>query len=403
MNNVILLTIDVLRRDALGCYGNETGLTPFIDSLQDKYVKFNRAQATGPYTQASFPGILTSSHYLEYGAPGKLSPKRTLVTEPLKQAGIVTAGFHSNAYLSGYLGWNRAWDMFYDSMEEEVDPKMPYVRGDAMNQKAIKWLTSHVGRPEPDPFFLWLHYMDIHEPYVPERKYVDMVDPDLSLGTDEMFDLFRSVLHKRDVSEGGAVSLLKKLYDAHVRETDEYVGQFFDSLERLGLLSNTVIIITADHGEEFSEHGGLSHDDKMYRELIDVPLLIYCPEREKGEECDLLVSTIDIPPTIMHIFGLEPHRAFEGRSLLPFQSYPEKGCYGEAIHQVREKGGDMERDIYFYREKDLKIIYQARLDAWELYDMKEDPGELQNIVATSPEAERMKSALQPRVRRWQTG
>jgi len=400
MKNVILLTVDALRKDALGCYGNENGLTPFIESLQDKCIKFTKGQTIGPYTQASFPGILTSSYYLEYGKPKGLSPQRTLISEPLKQAGIVTAAFHSNPYLCDYLGWNRGWDVFYDSMEEEVDPKTPYIKGDVINSKVDKWLSSHTRGGEYRPFFLWLHYMDIHEPYVPERKYINMVDPSISLSQDEMYNLFKDVLLKRDVSNEGVVKLLKKLYQAHVREVDDDIKEFFGILGKLDLLQDSVIIITNDHGDEFNEHGGLSHDAKMYSELIDMPLLIYDPSKNKGEVCDSLVSNIDISPTIVHLFGLAPVEGFEGHSLLPLEEYPQKGCFGEALyHEVGQKP-DIEKDVYFYREQDLKVIYRANLDKWEMYDLKVDPKELNNIVNISPEAEGLKAKLKPRVRRW---
>lgn len=398
MKNVVLLTIDALRKDSLGCYSNKSGLTPFIDSLQDRCIRFTKGQSSGPYTQASFPGILTSSYYLDYGKPKGLSPQRTLISESLKQAGIVTAAFHSNPYLCDYLGWNRGWDVFYDSMEEEVSELMPYIKGDVINSKVTSWLTSH--QRDNRPFFLWLHYMDIHEPYVPEREYIDLVDSSISLTRDEMFRLFSEVLLKRDVSDKGTVKLLRKLYDAHVREADDYVKEFFTTLEKLNLLRDTAVIITSDHGDEFGEHGGLSHDDKMYSELIDMPLLIYDPAKEGGEICNKLVSNIDIPPTIVHLFGLEPVEAFQGFSLLPLADYPEKGCFGEAMDQRSQRGGDIEKDSYFYREQDTKVIYRANLDQWEMYDLKEDPAELANIAAMSPRFGELEKKLISRVRRW---
>lgn len=400
MKNVILLTIDALRKDALGCYGNESRLTPFVDSLQNKCTRFTKGQASGPYTQASFPGLLTSSYYLKYGKPKGLSPNRTLISEPLKEAGIVTAAFHSNPYLCDYLGWNRGWDVFYDSMEEEVDPKIPYIKGDVINSKIDKWLSSYTQRGEYKPFFLWLHYMDIHEPYIPQRKYIDMVDPSISLSQDEMYNLFKDVLLKRDVSHEGTVKLLKKLYHAHVREVDDYIKEFFGILEKFDLLLDSVIIMTNDHGDEFGEHGGLSHDDKMYSELIDMPLLIYDPSKDKVEVCDTLVSNVDIPPTVIHLFSLDPVESFNGHSLLPIEHYPEKGCFGEAIDQRSQRGGDIEKDIYFYREQDLQVMYRANLDSWEMYDLKADPKELDNIVNTSPMAAELKGKLKPKVRRW---
>ena len=130
LKNVILLTIDTLRQDTLGCYGSITNLTPFIDSLQPQSIIFKNAQSVGPYTQAAFPGILTSSYYLEYGYgkdKKKLSPYRKMVSEVLHQEGIITAGFHSNAYLCNFFGWNRGWDNFYDGMDVEVSDKVPYI------------------------------------------------------------------------------------------------------------------------------------------------------------------------------------------------------------------------------------------------------------------------------------
>lgn len=399
MKHVILLTVDTLRKDALGCYGNDKGLTPFLDSLKNRSILFTKCQASGPYTQASFPGILTSSHFLEYGKTEMLSPKRTLISEPLKKAGIVCAAFHSNPHMCGFFGWNRGWDKFYDSMEEDVDPKFPYAKGNIINEKVAHWLSSRPWESEKS-LFLWLHYMDIHEPYVPERKYLDMVAPSIRLSQEEMFSLFKNVLMKRDVSDPSKVELLKTLYEAHVREIDDHIKAFFKILEDHNLAKDFTIIINADHGDEFNEHGGLSHDDKMYAELIDVPLMIYNAESQIEESCDHLVSNLDIAPTIMDLFSLEPPEAFEGSSLLPLGSYEETGCFGEALDQRSKKGGDINKDIYYYREKDLKIIYRADSDSWEMYDLNIDPGESDNIVEESQEAKRLKNLLKPQVRRW---
>jgi arylsulfatase A-like enzyme len=400
MKNVILVTLDAVRKDVLGVYGNRKGLTPAIDSLKDASIIFTRAQTVGPYTQSSFPGLLASGYFMDYGQPRGLNPKRTLVSEPLQKAGITTAAFHSNPYISAYLGWNRGWDSFYDSMEDEVEERIPYIRGNIVNQKAMTWLSGNVRRGGSKPFFLWLHYMDVHEPYMPDKKYVDMVDPSLALSQDEMYAMFQNVLLKRDVSDPAKVDLLKRLYDVHVREIDTYFQEFLNLLRKLEILDETVIILANDHGDEFNEHGGLSHDDKMYAELIDTPLIIY-GTGQSGTR-DTLVSNADIPPTIVHLFGLPPVPPWVGHSLLPLDKYPDQGVYGEAIDQHAKRGGDIDRDIYFYREQDLKIIYRANLDQWEMYDLQADPQELNNIVATSPEAARLKDKIKPRVRRWQS-
>jgi len=399
MKNVILLTIDTLRKDALGCYGNMNN-TPFIDSLQDKCIKFTNMQAIGPYTQASFPGMLTSSYYLEYGRGKKLSPKRTLISEVLKKRKITTAGFHSNPYISDFFGWNKGWDVFYDSMEDEVSDEVPYIKGDVINKKVDEWLSSYIKGEKCNPFFLWLHYMDVHEPYVPEKKYINMVDPFLDLNKDEIFDLFKNTLLKRDISDEGKVELLKKLYFAHVREVDGYAEEFFAILKKFDLLKNSFVIISADHGDEFGEHNGLSHDGKMYSELINVPFLIYDYTKDKGEVCDTLVSNIDIPPTIVHLFGFEPEEKFKGCSILPLTDYPERGCFGEAIDKRSAHEKETDKPVYYYQRKELKIIYRESMDGWEMYNLKEDPKEVNNIVDTSPQAGKIKEVLRPRIGRW---
>lgn len=403
MKNVVLLTIDALRRDVLGCYGSNLGLTPFVNSIQYKSIIFSRAQSTGPYTQASFPGILTSSYYLEHvkeeKASKRLSGKRTLLSEVLQRHGIVTAGFHSNAYLWAFFGWNRGWDKFYDSSEAEVEDKAPYIKASALNHKVAEWL-SYDRSIKGKPLFLWVHYMDVHEPYVPIRKYIDRVNSQIKTSEDEMMNLFKNVILKRDASNPDTVALLKALYLAHVNEVDDAIKEFFSVLEQAGILKDSVVIIASDHGDEFGEHGGLSHDGKMFSELIDVPLIIYGLSPQTNHECETVVSNIDISPTIVHLFGLKPEKAFQGHSLLPLEDYPNKGAYGQAIdkHTATEKGAS--KGVFFFRDENMKIIYREKENVWELYNLEEDPQELNNIVDQSPAAELMMKKLMPKVSAW---
>lgn len=397
MPNVILLTIDALRRDTLGCYGGGN-LTPTLDRLAEKGTKFFRACSTGPYTQAAFPGILTSSYYLDYGRQKMFSGKRVLISEALSQAGIATAAFHSNAYLADYFGWNRGWDVFYDSMDEEVTEERPYLRAEELNKKAAEWMASR--RDKKKPFFLWLHYMDVHEPYAPEKRCLAAVDPTLDMSQVQMLALFRQVLLKRDVSDKGAVETLKKLYLAHVREVDEAVGHLWDLLNQTGSLRETALIVTSDHGDEFGEHGGLSHDGKMFAELIDVPLIIYGPGPSlSGPVFDRVVSTIDIPPTVAGLFGLRPDKAWQGRSLLPPNDYAAAGVFGEAMDKRGSRETGQEKPIYYYQEDDLKVVFQAAGESWQLYDLEKDAAEKVNLINVSTRAEGMKAKLEARIKR----
>ena len=399
MRSVVLLTIDALRQDALGCYGNGLGLTPFIDSLAARSLVFTQAHAVAPYTQASFPGILTSSYYYDCPVSEHLSSQRTLVSEVLQAAGICTAAFHSNPYLCDYFGWNRGWHHFYDSMEDEVTALNPYAKGDAINRHLDDWLAGQAQGRDRDPLFLWVHYMDVHEPYVPDRRYLEAVDPSIRLSPQQMFDLFVNVVRPRDVSDPSTVRLLHQLYLAHVREVDGYVRDLWHILERRGVLVDTTVIITSDHGDEFGEHGGLSHDGKMYSELVRVPLLIYRSGEQTGQACHTVVSGLDISPTIVHLFGLEAVERFQGHSLLPLGQHPRRGCYGEALGKLTHRPKPTDRPAFYYREGDLKIMYRAEEDRWEMYDLGSDPGEHRNIIDTSPMAGEMKRKLQPRIDR----
>jgi arylsulfatase A-like enzyme len=399
MKNIILITLDATRRDVFGLYGNPKGLTPFMDSLKESSLLYSKCQSAGPYTQASFPAILCSGYYLDYGKPEGLAPERTLVSEILQKAGVFTAAFHSNPYCSSLQGWDRGWDVFYDSLDDDLeDERIPYIRGDQINKKVIAWLSSYQKRNSSRPFFLWMHYMDVHEPYMPEKKFIDLVDPSIRVDQEAMYELFENTLLKRDVSDPEKVSLLKRLCEVHVREVDIYVESFFRFLDGSGLLKDTVIIITSDHGDEFNEHGGLSHDDKCYSELIDVPLLI-CGTGQTSESHDV-VSSLDISPTILNLLGIESPSFFRGESLVSPKPNPDRVVFGEAINQKSMKGGDINKDIYYCRKGDLKLICRAHTQEWELYNLKTDPGELKNLAESSAETPELMKKLKPRIRRW---
>ncbi len=376
MKNIILITIDTLRADMLGIYGNGADLTPYLDSLKDNMVVFDNSYATGPYTQASFQGILASEYYLEYGKEKKLNREKTLVSEPLKDAGIFTAGFHSNAYLSYFFGYNKGWEVFYDSMSDDVTDMYPFIRGEGINDKVKEFLSNF---SFSKPLFLWVHYMDVHEPYIAEGKDLSRIDPSLSLSKDDMFKLFKEVILKRDVSDKATVDTLKKLYMAKVAETDSYVKDLFDIFNTHNLLDNSTVILTSDHGDEFAEHNGLSHDGKMYNELINVPLLVY-DKSFSSATVDAPVSLIDLPSTICDMMDTDPASSFKGKSLYPFDSIKPYTLYGEAMGKLGHKEKDTDRPVHYMIEDGKKLIYREDRDQFEAYDIKKDPGDKKDTI-----------------------
>jgi len=379
MKNLILITIDTLRKDMVGIYNHKFSLTPYLDSMEECCTVFRYPYATGPYTQASFQGILTSEYYLEYGKEKKLNPKKILISEVLKERGIYTAAFHSNAYLSYYFGYNRGWDTFYDSMADEVTDMYPFIRGEGINNKVEEFLSNFSFKK---PLFLWVHYMDVHEPYIAEEEHLSKIDPEIKLSKEEMFLLFKNTLHPRDVSDANKIDTLKKLYMANVKETDGYLKDLFAVFSSHNLLDNSTFIITSDHGDEFSEHGGLSHDGKMYNELVSVPLLVY-EKSCKKKLIDTPVSLIDIPTTICDILDIEPSPSFKGTSLLsPSQN---RTIFGEAMGKIGHKEKDTDKPIYYLLKDSLKVIYNQNDSSWQAYDQKEDKKEQNNIISEIPD------------------
>jgi arylsulfatase A-like enzyme len=241
--------------------------------------------------------------------------------------------------------------------------------------------------------------MDIHEPYIPDRKFIDAINASIEIDAKEMFALYKNVLLKRDASDPRKVDILKKLYQAHVREADGYVEELFEIMRKLSVLDDTVVMITSDHGDEFGEHGSLSHDSTMYSELVNVPFMIYEPNRENKLFCDVNVSGVDVAPTIAKLFGIGPAAAWKGQALLPTTSYQERGVFGEAPEKKGDAPPEVIQEVHYYREGDLKIIYHEKGDSWELYDLAEDPQERNNIVSASKDTGRMKEKLTGRVRR----
>jgi len=369
MKNVILITIDTLRADMLGLYGSGKNLSPHIDSLKDNCIVFNNPYATGPYTQSSFQGILASEYYLQYGKEKKLNKDKTLISEPLKEQGIFTAGFHSNAYLSYFFGYNKGWEIFYDSMQDDVSDMFPFIRGDEINNKVGGFLTNF---SFSKPLFLWVHYMDVHEPYIAEDSYLSKIDPSIKLSKEEMFAMFKDVVLPRDISDPKKVDTLRKLYMAKVAETDDYLKKLFDIFASHDLLDNSTIIITSDHGDEFTEHGGLSHDGKMYTELISVPFLVY-DKSISGTTIDTPVSLIDIPPTVCSMFGVELASSFKGKSLYPFEDIKPYTLYGEAMGKIGHKEQDSDKPIHYIVEDGIKAIFKEDGSLWQAYDIESDP------------------------------
>ncbi len=399
--NVILLTIDTLRADRLGCYGYERPLTPNLDRLAENGVRFTQAITGGSWTQAAFPVIFTSTYAGMYGGClGILSPERPSPITALADNGYETAGFSTSPLLSHNYQYHRGFDTFADLIPNESEPFLrrikggqrllqqplihraakllgqqtrpakTYVNASDLTDKVCAWLDQTT-----KPFFTWVHYMDVHWPYHLE----DTLDKPKDIA-----QAWQDVSHLHDVNwRGAAITPAQKeryisLYEEALVYTDAQVGRLLDFLEAKGLRDNTVVIVVADHGEEFLEHGRWGHwENNLHDEIIKVPLIIHLPNKAEDTIVNRQVHTLDLMPTILELCGIDPVDGMLGTSLIPLWQGQES-AYASKI-AISEMWRD-EWHIISVRNGTYKYIWDNRQpEAPQLFDLQNDPGERQNI------------------------
>ncbi len=313
MRDIVLVTVDSLRADHVGWHGYDRNTTPNLDERAASAETFTSAFSHACSTRPSFPSIMTSSYALEYGGFERLSPKRTTIAELLNEAGYETAGFHSNLYLSADFGYSRGFDRFFDSksdpgalakLRKEVKTHLDsdgalygllqqafnatekqvgielgsaYVDAERITERALEWVRSK----DNGPRFLWVHYMDVHHPYVPPEKYQERFR-DHPVSDRDAVQLRRKMLESPDEITDEELGTLIDLYDAEIAYVDAEVDRLVTTLcEEWG--DDPVFAFTSDHGEEFLDHDGFSHSATFYDEVLHVPLLVRPPGGVDGE------------------------------------------------------------------------------------------------------------------------
>jgi arylsulfatase A-like enzyme len=422
MRDVLLITVDSLRADHCSASGYDRETTPSIDRLAASGHRFENAFAHACATRASFPSILTSSTALMYGGYERLSDNRTLVTEALPAA-YRSGGFHSNLYLSAEFGYSRGFDAFFDSksdpspaaklkgaVEQRLDEDgwlygvlskavdtaekeaginigSAYVRADDITDRALAWAD---GQRE-GPRFLWTHYMDVHHPYRPPERH------QRALGIDPVSEREAIRLRRKMIEDPGRVTddereTLIDLYDAEIRFTDAEIGRLVERV-REAWGEDTLVIVTADHGEAFGEHGGFSHTQTFHDEMLHVPLVVSPGTDTSATVHDELVGLADITPTIVDYAGGEQSDSFVGWSLRPLLDgeegdWPREHVIGDWAEGNR--GGGERR--FAYRDRRWKYI--ERGESSVLYDLATGPGEHADVAGDHPDVcERIRGVL----------
>ncbi len=386
--NVLLIYIDTLRADHLSSYDYTKPTSPAIDRLAAEGVRFETAYAptstTGPSTVSLFTSLYPATHgYLENGP--RLALEFTTLAERFQAAGYQTSAVVSSAVvgrpaqmLQGFDYVNDKWSLVKSS--DFIHPttgKRAWIKYDRRAEYSVevmaKWFENQ--RVSDTPFFAFLHLMDPHEPYEPPEPFRSEWVPDEA-----------SLDHQERV---------QKLYDADIAYADHHIGTLLDLLEKSGLSESTVVVITADHGQSLNEHGWLGHALQIYDESVRIPLIIRYPrEIVPGTVIAGPALLLDVTPTLLGYAGIAPESAeFAGQDLRPFiegaaeipadravflqrQRFPEgKGFLTEVVRG--EKFGVLRYP--------WKYIEAPEQESYELFDLRNDPGELENVHANFPE------------------
>jgi choline-sulfatase len=411
--NVVLIMVDTLRADHLSCYGGEGARTPSIDGIAREGCRFTGVHSAAPTTLASTSSLMTSVYPRIHGAlrnDCSLNESNRTLAEVLRDAGWSTAGFAASFALTAGSGIAQGFLTYDESFSGRQGSYVPQRRAGEVNAAVARWLEAG---PQ-EPFFLFIHYFDPHVPYTPPAPWSGAGNEADTTGiTGSLEDV---KLLKDYLGEGGAVDRraerMRDLYRGEVEYTDHEVGVLLGLLEEQGLLENTLVVFTADHGETFWEHREMGeyfdHGYMVYETTTHIPLIIRRPgDVPAGMSADAPASNIDIAPTVLDLLGVEAPGDFEGVSLVPAMrggTLPERPIFCEATKPYGriEYGAAFKND---FKPKcvwmgDLKLIWMPFYDdRQELYDLARDPGELDDLTQDGRADERARG-MRTVLERW---
>ncbi|GAK58465.1 hypothetical protein U27_05439 [Candidatus Vecturithrix granuli] len=394
--NLLILTVDSCQPDYWGAYGYEKNTTPFFDSLAPDGMLFTNAIAPGSWTIPSLASLLTGLNPNVHGieARGQLMDRRIpTLFEMLEQQGYIIG---DASYILTEPSINSVFK------KENISDEVALSEGRSEESYLLSWMQEH----KEQPFFAWVHFHTSHLPYRAAPPYNQMfledVDPDVL--QDQQIEFVRSniIVRKGEVEFDPQrhTEAVRALYTQTLRQQDAKIGKVLQRLEELGLKENTLIVITADHGDELLEHGFVGHastswDASVYDDLINVPLLLYYPKVfPAGKRIDTQVRVIDILPTVLDALNIPLTAKIQGQSLLPLIRGDSDFHEEFAFSETTPCGYSCPKRLENHRRRSVrsnewKLIANYNPDEndtrYELYHLAEDPGETKNVLDEYPE------------------
>lgn len=377
--NVILISIDSLRADHLSAYGYHRDTSPTIAALAREGVLFRSTSSTTSWTLPAHMSMLTGRSLLGHGVifhDRSLTADVTTLAEALQSAGYVTGAIVSAPYVESRYGFDKGFDDYDDQTIhfESNDDSYKKVTAPTLQEAASRWLTRH----RDDRFFLFLHYWDVHYDYAPGAPYSTMFDPHYQ-GTVNGDNFYFNPHVNKDMNSDDLDHVIA-LYDGEIRLVDDHLALLRKKLSELGTADRTIIVVTADHGDEFFEHGRKGHHRTLYDEVVLVPLVVYVPGVvPTSPEIAMESSIIDIMPTILSLVGAPVPGGVEGQDLsgVAFHGSPQwkRSVQGELY---RRQSLNVQVSL---RRDGRKIIHHFFNNRLEAFDLVNDPGEQVTVAA----------------------
>lgn len=384
--NVLLITVDTLRADHMGCYNYPLETSPFMDKMAGEGTLFTQCYAPVPITLPSHCSIMTGTYPLHHGVRDnaryqRLDESNRTLAEVLLERGFQTAAVVSAFVLDKRFGISQGFDFYDDTLDEPYGQMSPGVpppqdsearllwerqrsrfqqRAEKTTLKALSWVAQ---RDPESPFFLWVHYFDPHDPYLPPESFRTLFPPQ---GKDP-------------------VSYCISGYDGEIRYTDEQIQKLLEGVDQEGILAQTLVVLTSDHGEGLGDHKEqgkpiIDHGNNLYIEALRVPLLFRCPYRvPKRKAIHSRVSLLDIAPTILSFLGFTAPEVIQGRDLWPLilgeGELADRDLFFETLlPEIRNMGSRQEG----LQDDQWKFILHGGGHT-ELYNITRDPLERENL------------------------
>lgn len=406
--DIIFYVIDALRSDHLGCYGYDKNTTPNIDKFAAENTLFKNAYANASWTRASGATILTgllAKRHNTMARDSKLSKDLVTLPEKLKENGYYTVAFITNGNICQVFGFDQGFDEF-NYFGESLKREDIHFKSDKLNNKIFDFVNKYKKIDKSKPLFLFIWSTDPHDPYTPdksvsknfnineyepvENKYRNCselkkrIDKNKAEGkyyakcTDHMQRNFKS---SKKWPSDSQVQYLMTLYDQEILFNDISFGKLMNKLKEEGLYDNSIIILTADHGEEFEDHGWFAHGVTLYNEVIKIPMIFKAPRIKKGTFYEM-TQLADIYPTILDILNLNLPYEIDGKSFIENYDFRHRAIYSEEIldgHNFQAVITNGNKFIKNIKAPPYYHLTRCNNEAYEIYDLSKDKKETNNI------------------------